>query len=186
MRVENGRAVTLAALFACVLCWAAPAHAVIFDVEALAHSTNISGSTITGTPLGTGIFLSVGNVISVSAAVDDVWSAGSDSPCTRTSNADGLTGVGPYGGCDYGTLSLGPFGAPYGALVGRVGSELYLLGTSFFGPVSSAGELELFYWDTYTPDNSGSVAVSVDVVPEPATLLLLGGGLAGLLRRRWR
>jgi hypothetical protein len=165
---------------------ATPSAAVVFDVEALAHSSHVSGSAITGTPLSTGIVLGAGDVISVSAAEDDLWSAGSDNPCSRTSNAGGLTGVGTYGGCDYGPLTLGGFSAPFGSLVGRVGTDLYLFGTSFLGPVSSAGELELFYWDTVTVDNSGEVAVSVDVVPEPGTLLLLGGGLLGLSRLRRR
>ena len=160
---------------------AAPAHAtVIFDVFALENSANIAG-VITGTGLNTGISLNAGDVIQVSAAGDDCWSAGAD---PRVSNADGLTGaVTPCApGADWGLLSLGSFSAPYGSLVGRIGSDLYLLGTSFVGPVLNGGVLELFYWDTFTGDNSGSVAVSVDVVPvpEPGTALLVLLGLAGL------
>ena len=160
---------------------AAPAHATaIFDVFALEHSTIISsGGVITGTGLNTGISLDAGDVIHVSAAVDDCWSAGAGS---RVSNADGLTGaLTPCTpGANFGLLSVGSFSAPFGALVGRIGTDLYLLGTSFTGPVLSSGVLELFYWDTTTIDNFGSVAVSVDVVPEPGTAFLVLLGLAGL------
>lgn len=180
-------------LIACIglvlACGAPSAHAVPFDVYALANSTNIGGGGITGTPVSTGLFLETGDVFTVSVAIDDLWSAGNDDPLPRTSNADGLTGVGPYGGGDYGPLMLGSFSAPYGALVGRLGSQLFLLGTSFTSPPLVLGgptELELFYWDTFTPDNTGFVTADVEVVPEPATLLLLGSGLAGVAIRRRR
>ncbi len=167
---------------------AGPAHAIPFDVFALTHSTNISGSTVNGTPLLTGLFFDNGDSFTASAAIDDLWSAGSGS---RTSNADGLTGIPPFGGANFGMLSLGSFSAPFGALVGRLGTQYFLMGTSFSsGPLTLAApaQLELFYWDTFTADNSGSVTVDIEPgsVPEPATLLLLGSGLTGLVVRRRR
>ena len=159
-------------------------------VDATADSWN-SG---TGTGLDTGIALDAGESFSVSVASTDLWSAGE---LPRWSNADGLTGTllatgtdesglpaGTVIGTDFGLL--GSFA--YGELVGRIGNGAYFaVGTSFNGTANAAGTLKLFYWDTYTGDNSGSVAATITVVPEPTTMALLLAGLGivgGLARRR--
>ena len=61
----------------------ANAHALSFAVDALSNSS--SG----GTGLDTGIVLAAGEAFSVTAGVDDLWSAGA---LPRWSNADGLVG----------------------------------------------------------------------------------------------
>jgi hypothetical protein len=69
-----------------------------------------------------------------------------------------------------GNQRVGPTGngftAPFGALVGNVGqvsnsSDFRLLGTNAMVTVGFGERLKLFYWDTFTPDNTGSVEVTV-------------------------
>ena len=172
------------------------ANAAVFTVDALAHSSN-SGA---GTGLAT-IALDTGDLFSTSADLDDLWNAGA---LPRWSNADGLTGdrfatgtdesgqpAGVLIGQDFGLLLIDGFSAPYGALVGQIGAgpgSYRLLGTSFSGPAWATGTLVLYYWDTFTPDNTNSVDVTIDVVPEPATwaLMIAGFGMVGAMARRRR
>jgi hypothetical protein len=162
-------------------------EAIPFEVFALGNSADITGGVVTvANGLDTGIFVTAGQTLSVTAAVDDCWSAG---PSPRDSNADGLLGSTTacgFGGAFGNLAEGGGFSAPFGSLVGLIGGQYYLLGTSFFDAVTSSGVLYLFYWDTFSGDNSGSVIANVDVVPEPGTLLLIGTGLTGLALRRRR
>jgi hypothetical protein len=177
---------------------ASSAGATVFIVDALGNSAD-SGA---GTGLST-IDLNLGDAFSVTVGLDDLWNAGA---LPRWSNADGLTGdrfatgtdesgeaAGTLIGMDFGLLNIGGFSAPYGALVGQIGTgpgSYRLIGTNFSGNAWATGTLKLFYWDTFTPDNSGSVAADVlaALVPEPATwaMMILGFGTAGALLRRRR
>jgi PEP-CTERM motif len=173
---------------------AASAHATLVDVYALAHSFN-SGA---GTGLAT-ISLTAEDLFSITAGPGDLWNAGE---LPRWSNADGLaadfyaTGsdesgqaIGTQIGQNWGTFTdfVSGFSAPYGALVGRIGTgSFFLVGTSFSDTASNSGILNLFYWDAYTPDNTEFITVDIqtNAVPEPATMLLFGLGLTGLAAAR--
>ncbi len=144
------------------------------------------------------IALTAGQAFTVTVAKDDLWNAGA---LPRWSNADGLTGnltatgsddsgepAGTQIGTDFGLYTTADGSFPYGELVGRIGSGAYFgIGTDFDGVANATGTLSLFYWDSYTLDNTGAVTATVSVVPEPApaALLLAGlGAVAGLARRR--
>ena len=177
---------------------ASAANATVFIVDALGDSAD-SGA---GTGLST-IDLNLGDAFSVTVALDDLWNAGA---LPRWSDANGLTGdrfatgtdesgeaAGTQIGTNFGLLDIGGFSAPYGALVGQIGTgpgSYRLIGTNFSGAAWATGTLKLFYWDTFTGDNSGSVAANVlaALVPEPATwAMMIGGfGAAGAMLRRRR
>ena len=170
---------------------AVPAQAATVVVQAQANS-------ITG---GTGVVfgpVSSGQTLTVSSSTNDLWSAG---PPYRISDANGLVGdryavagddsgqaPGTQIGADYGTFTIGSFSAPYGALVGRIGSDFQLLGANFNGTAWGTGNLELFYWDGFSGDNFGEITFNFGAVPEPSTwaLVILGFGVIGSGLRRQR
>ena len=175
---------------AAALLLAGAANAASVVVDATADSWN-SGA---GSGLDTGITLSAGESFAVSVAADDLWSAGA---LPRWSNADGLVGnllatgtdesgqaAGTLIGQNFGLLD----GFAYGELVGQIGNGAYFaVGTDFNGAANASGVLKLFYWDTFTADNSGSVLANIAVVPEPGSIALMLAGLGivgGLSRRR--
>ena len=183
-------ALTLAGL-AASLAVAGSAQAAVFTVDALAHSSN-SGA---GTGLAT-IALNAGDAFTLSADPNDLWNAGA---LPRWSNANGLTAplfatgsdesgeaAGTQIGADFGLLDIDGFSAPYGALA--LGSWVESHRT-FSGAAWATGTLVLYYWDTFTADNSNSVDVTIGaVIPEPATwaIMIAGFGLAGATLRRRR
>ena len=158
-------AYTLAGLTAGLAVLASGAHAAVYTVEALDHSAN-GGA---GTGLSTLTFVA-GEEFTLSADVDDLWNAGA---LPRWSNADGLTGPRFATGTDESMFDPSRF--------------INASGTSFSGPAWASGTLVLYYWDTFTADNTHSVDVTISTVPEPATwaIMIAGFGLAGgALRRR--
>ncbi|MET0309029.1 MAG: PEPxxWA-CTERM sorting domain-containing protein [Sphingomonas sp.] len=179
--------------FACcaiaALTIATSANAQTFVVDAQANSS--SG----GTGLAS-IALIAGQTFTISSSTDDLWSAGA---LPRYSDANGLTAprwatatddsgqaVGTQIGADFGIWTQNGFSAAYGSLVGELGGVYTLLGANGSFVASSSGTLNLFYWDSNSGDNFGSISFDVTAVPEPAAWgMMIGGfGLAGMALRR--
>jgi hypothetical protein len=102
-----------------------------------------------------------------------------------TSGDDSGETAGTPIGADFGTWTQDGFTAPFGTLVGKIGSTYFEIGTSFVGPAPDTGTLFLMYWDSNSGDNTQFVTAHIDV-PEPGILALLGLAFAGLgfARRR--
>ncbi len=160
------------------------ARAVTVNVFAQANSST------GGTGALTGVFLTAGQLFSVTASTDDLWSAGA---LPRWSDANGLTGDRFATGSDesgeaantqigqsFGTLAQGLFSAPYGSLVGQIGSgAFFLVGTNFSNTANATGQLSLYYWDSNSGDNTGSIAATISAAAVPGPIV--GAGLPGLL-----
>ncbi len=174
--------------------------ATVYEVKALENAT--AG----GTGVSVAAF-TVGNSFTISVNPLDLWNAGA---LPRWSNANGLTGSDLFatGGPDtngdipslvagtligpgsFGNLSQGGLVAPFGTLVGEWGNSLgnfFAIGTNYAG-VALDSALKLYYFDSYAPDNTGSILADVNVtaVPEPETygMMLVGLGMIGFMARR--
>ena len=175
---------------------AAQSASFVGDVDALANSST------GGVGRSTGIVLNPGDSFSILAAPTDLWNAG---PLPRWSNADGLLGNLFATGTDDSLQAPGVqigqafvpwtqngLTAPFGELVGSFdsGTTFFKVGTSYsavFSGVSPA-TLKLYYWDENNFDNTGSVQVSVQSIPEPGTyaMFFAGLGVMGFLASRRR
>lgn len=172
-----------------------PAHAALYNVYAQTNSSNggVGRSTIS---------LISGELFTVTVDPKDLWSAGT---LPRWSNADGLIGnlyatgsdesgqpKGTRIGMNWGTRTQWNLTAPYGTLVGEIGSSgtFFKIGTNYSGIASYSGILNLFYWDLNGYDNTGMITafvnpgkipVAVNPVPIPAAIWLFGTSMLGIL-----
>ncbi|WP_231735571.1 hypothetical protein [Novosphingobium sp. CCH12-A3] len=109
-----------------------------------------------------------GQTFTVSSSTNDLWSAG---PLPRFSDADGLvafrlstaqddSGVQPGTqiGAQFGSLTIGNFTAPFGALVGEVAGQRVLVGANGTITAPATGTLSVGYWDSNSGDNTGSIS----------------------------
>lgn len=173
--------------------------AAVYEVKALENSTS-GGVGVSVLPF------TVGDLFTVSVNPLDLWNAG---PLPRWSNADGLTvplnatGLADTNGDDPGVAAGTLIGqafsnwtqaglsAPYGTLVGQWGNSanFFAIGTNYAGSALDTS-LNLFYFDSYSSDNTGSIIAEVNVtaVPEPETYAMMLGGLVlmGVAARRRR
>lgn len=174
--------------------------AALYEVKAYDNSTT-GGVGVSVLPF------TIGDLFTVSVNPLDLWNAGA---LPRWSNADGLTGAnllatgsadtnGDDPGVVAGTvIGLGSFGnwsqgglvAPFGTLVGEWGNNVgnyFSIGTNYAGTALDSS-LKLFYFDSFQPDNTGSIIADINVtaVPEPETyaMFLAGLGLMGFVARR--
>lgn len=123
-----------------------------FEVKAKENS--VSG----GTGLVTGITVTKGQLLTISVAPDDKWSAGA---ADRESNANGLSN--PFGG-NYGVFTKNNFSFFYGSLVGSLdeGKTYFAVGTRMeMSILFPTGRLLLYYWDVNNTDNTGSITATV-------------------------
>ncbi|HEX4028640.1 MAG TPA: PEP-CTERM sorting domain-containing protein [Rhizomicrobium sp.] len=167
-----GAAITIAGSIA----MAGAANAAAFTVEALSDSI--------ASPLDTGLILNPALTYDFAVANPaNIWSAGSNSPYSRDSTANGIDPVASH----YGQWTQNGFTANFGALVGFTTADGYfLIGTGPIDLSGLTGDLQLMYWDNNYPDNSGQQVLDVSSVPEPVTLSLFGAGLVGAAAMRRR
>ncbi len=143
-------------------------------VAPLAHGDEVfkvwASSDSLASPLDTDIYVTAGERLVISVPSNETWSAGSNRPYSRRSNAGGLTGLGPSSGHYWGNYTYGSSSFPYGTLVGQIGDGPYFpIGTFYNGIASVSGNLHLVYWDSYYRDNRGHVDARVSLDPAPVS-----------------
>jgi len=172
--------VTWAAGVVAAVLVAAPTCRASLTVDVFAYANSSSGGTAVNT-----ISVTAGQLFSVLVDPNDLWNAGA---LPRWSNADGLVTYLYATGSDEsgqpaGTLIGQPFPlwtqngftAPYGALVGKIGTSYMLIGTTWINkPSPATGTLQLMYWDSNYYDNTDKIsalAATILPIPEPTTML---------------
>jgi hypothetical protein len=158
--------------------------AVVLLLSALCHTSqattvqiNVQASQTRTSPsngIDTGIFINVGDQISITSSKTDLWNV---RPGYSNQNADGSPincNSGNTGTCSAYWTSFG-LTAPVGALAGYIGNgDSFLIGTNFQKLASTSGELFLHSFDGVWQDNTGEISVSINTsaVPEPEIYLM--------------
>jgi hypothetical protein len=147
------------------------------DVNAIDNSHG-GGGHPAGVALSTGITLALGEAFSVDVNPLAGWGIGTG----RLLNADGFY---LSDGSQYGIFTESGLAARYGSLAGQIGNgQLFFIGNDFDGSANSAGELALYMWDSYSPNNNGvltaTITYSATSVSEPSSVALLGIAVLGM------
>ncbi len=140
-------------------------NAITLNVNAATHSIN-NGLNLVG--LNTGIVVTPGKLLVINADRQDTW-AGSLANIPINANGAGN----PFGGVTPTNFTLPGtnFSFLFGSLVGSLdnGRTFFPVGTRLEKTILTAGSgtLRLYFWDVNNFDNSGSVAVNIQVYNGP-------------------
>lgn len=142
----------------------ASAQAKVFNVDANSHSVSVAGRAA---GLNTGVTVKPGNLLVINASKQDTWALGA---AQHTSNANGLGN--PIGlKVPNFTLRGTSFSFLPGTLVGSLdnGLTFFPIGTRMEQTITKngGGTLKLYTWDSDNANNSGTIAVDVDVYTAP-------------------
>jgi hypothetical protein len=154
------------------------ANATVVTVDSNANSL------VGGSALNTGVTLNANTAFSVVVDPSQIWNYGGGDPVHDT-NADGTAWKGWI--TDITNPDGTTFHGSFAGLIGQIGNgNFFNVGTHFAGVANASGELKFFFLDSDAWNNIGAVDADINVVPEPATLGLMGLGLLALARRRRR
>ena len=154
-----------------------PSFATTIPGDAL---TDFRVDAVIGAWQDTGLWIDAGDLFALEAE-GTVWVA----PPFTPERGEGPESRGP-GPCVDPDCLLTTIDGSTAALVGKIGSSVFVVGGAFLGTASDSGFLELAFNDSHYSDNEGFFLVSTTEVPEPSTISLLGLGLISITGARRR